>query len=254
MNLSQLVDEEKLYLSRLEDIFDLSRTKYKNKFTPFLNERQIEIANEFIKQNYLDNFMFFGGQESATRQILGVFTPHDTPDAKKFPIVHITAKFPQIAELNHRDFLGSLMALQITRESIGDILIVPGQCDFFALESVSHTILEELKKVGSFGVKVAKGVPTDFVVLQRFDSVRGTIGSARVDALVSMLTNLSREKSSQLITEGKVQRNFCEVENGSRAFQVGDTFSLRGYGKFIVDEIGTPTKKGRLPVICRKYL
>lgn len=243
-----------MFLSRLEDLFSLSRDKYKTKFSQFLNERQADIAREFARQNRCDNFLLYGGRENTSRVVLGAFAPHEEPCEDVFPISGITAKFPENAALSHRDFLGVLMALQITRESVGDILVSPGRCDFFVLEPVLYTILNELTKVGNTGVKTSIGVPGDFVVFERFESVRGTIGSARVDGLISMLVNISREKSARLIEQGHVERNFAPVENGAAAFAAGDTLSIRGCGRFIVDEIGAPTKKGRLPVICRKYV
>lgn len=254
MNLSQLSDSEQLFLSRLGDLFELSRTKYKAKFTKFLNERQALIAREYAKQNKLDNYLFYGGHENAVRLMLGVFAPYEALSGGDFPIVHITSRYPANAGLNHRDFLGTLMSLQITRESIGDILVSPGRCDFFVAATVSDIILTELIKVGGFGVKTAIEAPGDFVVLERFENIRVTIGSPRLDSLVSRLSGLSREKASALIRQGLVQHNFVEAVSVSQAFIPGDTVSIRGYGKYIVDDIGSPTKKGRLPVICRKYI
>lgn len=256
MNLSQLSDEEKAFVSRLGDLFEWSRANCATKFTRFLNERQVLIAMEYVKQNKLNGYLFYGGHQNAARQMLGAFAPYGEPDADAFPIVHITARSPAKAVLNHRDFLGTLMSLQITRESIGDILIDPdrGRCDFFAAATVSDMILTELVKVGGYGVKTAIGAPGDFVVLERFEDIRVTVGSPRLDSLVARLANLSREKASELIRHGLVQQNFAEATNVSQAFAAGDTVSIRGYGKYIVDEIGTPTKKGRFPALCRKYI
>lgn len=253
MNLSLVSDDEKLFLSRLKDLFTMSRAKYKTAFSKFLDERQVLLANEYIKQNKLDNYLLYGGRENAERLMLGVFSPHMNPDAGDFPITHITSRFPEKSGLTHRDFLGTLMSLGIARDSIGDILVSVGRCDFFTIGTVSNTILTELVKVGGFGVKTAKGAPGDFIVLERFEQLRITVSSPRLDSLVSHLTNVSREKASALIKQGLVRHNFVDLDSVSRSFAAGDTVSIRGYGKYIVDEIGAPTKKGRLPVICRKY-
>lgn len=243
-----------MLLPRLDDLFTLSRVKYKTGFTKFLNARQALIANEYIKQNKLDNYLFYGGRENAERLMLGVFSPDDVPDAGDFPLACVTSRYPENAALSHRDFLGTLTSLQITRESIGDILVSSGRCDFFVTGTVLNTILTELVKVGGVGVKTAKGVPGDFVVLERFEQVRITVSSPRLDSLVSHLANISREKASAIIRQGLAQQNFVQADSVSRIFAPGDTVSIRGYGKYIVDEIGAPTKKGRLPVICRKYI
>lgn len=211
------------------------------------------MARQYILHHHFDQYMFYGGRENADRVMLGVFPDYKDPEKLVFPITSLTARYPKNAGLTHRDFLGALMGLKITRESIGDLLLSPGRCDFFVQNSVSGIVLDELLKVGSFGVKMSVGVPGDFVVLEDFDYIRGTVSSARIDSLIGLLLRLSREKALELIKSGVVRHNFLEVLNGSKRFEADDIFSVRGYGKYVVDEIGDPTKKGRLPVVCRRY-
>lgn len=238
-------------MARLEDICTLSRTRQIPKFTHFLNERQILITQQYLAQTDDEGCVFWGGWPDSMRQVLGVF-PFQ-PDRTAFPITAVNVLHRAGDRLSHRDFLGSLMGLGIKRESVGDILPQEDRCVLFVLEPVAATILGELKKVGSIGVRCEAGDGGRIIVTQDFKELRGTVSSLRLDSLVSLLTGLAREKSAGLIKSELVQRNYSVVQNGAREFAAGDKITIRGYGKFIVDEIGNPTKKGRLPIFCRKY-
>ena len=250
--MGELEQADKLFFARLKDLSVLSREK--PRFSSFLNEREAALARGYLSRSKLCNCMFYGGRENAGRVMLGAFPDFISPEENHFPITMMTSRYPETASLTHRDFLGALMGLGLTGESIGDILVSPGRCDFFVQNPVVQVILNELLKVGSFGVKTAVGVPGDFVVLERFEEVRVTLSSTRVDALVGALAKISREKASEFIKAGMVQHNFFEAASNSKQFKTGDTISIKGHGKYIVDKVGSPTKKGRLPVFCRKYL
>lgn len=253
INLSALPEEELLFLRRLRDLADISAAKYISRFTAFLTERQQRLAEEFIRQNRIENALLFGGYEEAVRKQCGFFPVSEDPLEEAFPHVGITAKYPSHQCLSHRDFLGSLMGLGIKRESVGDILPGEGHCTLFLAESISDFVLQELIKVGNTGVSCTVGFDLAQLPVPSYREVAGTIGSVRMDSLVKLLTNLAREKSANLIRSGLVRRNDSPVESVSEAFEPGDTVTIRGFGKYKIDAIGGLTRKGRLPVKARQY-
>lgn len=254
INLSALPEEELLFLRRLRDLADISAAKYISRFTLFLTERQQRLAEEFIRQIRINKAVLFGGYGEAVRKQCGFFPVSEDPEEEQFPLIGITAKYPSHTPLSHRDFLGSLMGLGIKRESIGDILPGEGFCTLFLAESIAEYVLQELIKVGNTGVSCSQGFDPARIPMPSFRDIAGTVGSARLDSLVKLLTNLAREKSANLIRGGLVRRNDGPAESVSMAFEPGDTVTIRGYGKFIVDSVGGPTRKGRLPVRARQYL
>jgi RNA-binding protein YlmH len=145
------------------------------------------------------------------------------------------------------------MSMQIKRESVGDILIRERRCDVFLLEPVARLVLDELTKIGGAGVRCEAAAETEYTRTDSFDASRGTVMTPRADAVVSVLTNLSRGKASELIRAEHVQRNHATLTSVSAEIAAGDVITIRRYGKYIVDEIGSPTKKGRLPLLYRKY-
>lgn len=254
MDLSQLDIDEKRFVARLEDLVRIAGNSGGYKFSSFLSERQVLVAGELLRQQRIDGCMLFGGHDGAVRRVMGAFPDYQEPDAALFPVETITLHLPKGARITHRDVLGSLMSLQIKRESIGDILLEDRLSHIFALDPVARLIADELKKIGGTGVRCEIGRVGEIVPVERFQDIRGTIHSRRLDALVSLLTGLAREKGAGLIRSDLVRQNDQATQNISKEISAGDVITIRGYGKYKVDEIGNPTKKGRLPLICRKYI
>ena len=255
MDFSQLAEEEKLFLRRLEDLSGLAALKHSARFTSFLNERQLLIAEAYLIKSRCEQGLFYGGFPGALRKMLGFFPGFTEPAAEAFPILGIQVSFPRKEELTHRDFLGALLSLGVKREVIGDILLNSGCGRIYAAAPVAGVILEELRKVGRVGVRCTLALPEDvFTAEQAFLPCSGTVHSTRLDCLVALFTGLSREKSAGLIAAGLVQQNAACARSVSQQFFVNDKISIRGYGKYIVDDIGFPTKKNRLPVRGRKFL
>ena len=72
MNLSTLQEDEKLLLRRFKDLSDIA-AKGIPRFSFFLNERQVMIAEAFISQAHIENAILFGGYGGAARKLCGFF-------------------------------------------------------------------------------------------------------------------------------------------------------------------------------------
>jgi len=70
-----------------------------------------------------------------------------------------------------------------------------------------------------------------------------------------MLRHLAKKrgKAAELIESGRVQLNWRECTKPDRTVSEGDTVSARGFGKFELTEVGTLTKKGRIPITVQCY-
>lgn len=252
MNLSLLEGEERQFLARLSDLHHISEEKQTARFTAFCNERQGMIAQEYTRQTGAKHLLY-GGYACAERRVAGFFPSWQDPEEDAFPIQAITLHLPRGANLTHRDYLGSLMSLGLARESIGDIVQSRQNCVLFVLEHVAPVLLGELRKVGGVGVRPELGAVGFVPSVPQFRELRGTVPSLRLDCMVRLLTGAAREKSADLIRAELVTLNHQLADSISRTCGQGDVITIRGYGKFKVSEIGPPTKKGRLPVVCLKY-
>ena len=68
-------------------------------------------------------------------------------DGDEGPVAAVALYFTG-AELSHRDVLGALMAAGLKRETVGDILLSPGQGTLFVLRENLGYVLSNLDRAG----------------------------------------------------------------------------------------------------------
>lgn len=247
-----MIDEEKLIIDRVSDLTLMCERKCEPQFTDFLDGEQIRIIKENCLRGDLQ-FKFFGGFSDAERKMLGVFP--EWADEFEFPILVLEVSHSFGGELSHRDYLGSLMGLGIERKKTGDILIKENTAYIFVAESVSAYVRDNLSKIGSRGVKVKIKEISDIEVPEKkFLKLDAVCASMRLDAVVGAAANISRSKASEFITAGLVKLNHREEQITSKSVREGDLLSVRGYGRFLVDEVGGETRKGRIHISLKKYI
>ena len=252
--LSALSGEEKLFLERIRDLVELCDQRGIPRFSAFLDERQQRIA---LSAGALPGVTcgFWGGFPDAERKMFYALPDYCSPeDESLFPIRVITAEFPRQYSLTHRDFLGALMNLGLRREAIGDILVGEGRAVLFLWETVADLVLSELSKAGRVGLRLTEGCPEELPAAHAFQEIAGTVSSMRLDCVAALLIRESRDQTARLIRSGLVTVNSAVEESVSFQIHAGDKIAVRGHGKFLVSEIGAPTKKDRLHITCQKYI
>lgn len=248
--------------ARTEDLIRQSSKICSPAYSMFLDERQCAEAERILLCRPDVKYKFWGGYDDAQRKVLCIYTLSgcDYLDelyseglTEKIPIKCLTFIYRKSDVLTHRDFLGSLMALRLKRETVGDILVSEGKTQIFTTDTASKLICSTIGKIGRTGVKIYDDMPFDTVKAQEFETIGGTVASMRADSVLSLALRISREKSAQLIRNTGVQINFIPVFSVSCEMKCKDVFSVKGYGKFIIDEISGISKKGRLHITIRKY-
>ena len=194
-------------------------------------------------------FCFWGGDETCIRKMLRVSAYGDEED---FPIFPITFTFRKADKLEHRDFLGSFMALGIKREMIGDIFTGEGYAAVFCTKTARDVILDGISRIGRVGVKITEGLSVSLPKPELSD-ITVLAASLRADCIIAGITGLSREKTAEFIKAGNFTLNYSQCMDISKNLAPGDIFSLRGYGKFSFSGETAQTKKGRLRVELKKY-
>lgn len=239
--------------ARIEDAVSLCAVRRAPCFVGFLDERQADLSLKIARNLGVQSFMLWGGYEGAQRCMFGAFPKELLPDSERFPVVSIYFSFRKEDSLGHRDFLGALMGLGIKREALGDILVEEGRCVLFCKEEIANFVETQLSKVGRAGVKIVPAGSFPLPGGQAFEELGFTVASDRLDCAVACFVRSSREKSRQMFPQGLVTRNYEVEKSPSAVIQEGDKISIQGYGKFIIDQIGPETKKGRLKLAARKY-
>ena len=240
-------DNDELFCSRIEDMTSLGFTRQKPVFSQFMSETHQALAEKVLRSIYFENYIFFGGSENSERKMLGVF--YDEPEQSAFPISAIEFKYRVCDKLTHRDFLGTLMSLGIERDTVGDILVDNGRTVVFVKSKLKDYIESQIFKIGGAGVKIVQPNLSSLPQGRGTEEMSLTVSSLRFDNIVAAVSGLSRDKTAKLILSGETTLNFVTTQNVSCQVKEGDTFTVRGKGKFKLDKILGETKKGRRKIL-----
>lgn len=250
---SNLSEDDARLRARVLDACHLCELRSYPRFVGFLDEHRQAVVRAVLHEKGQIPHLFFGGCEGAERVMMGVFPDFLPPDPTAFPIAAIRFRYRAVAPLTHRDFLGTLMAAGIKREVVGDIICGEGETVVFVTEEVAPFIASSVVKVGGEGVEIEYPYTGEVVIRHAFTELSDTVASPRLDAVLRVALRVSREEAARRIEAGAVSLNHMPCLSVSADVKAGDTLSVRGGGRFIVDAVGPQTKKGRWIVQIRRY-
>ncbi len=241
------MEKEKLLLARMSDKIRKYQQTGEIIYTAFLDPlEQVEVTG--LLRNI--PFHFWGGYENAERKIAVIGSEDENNNGEIFAVISITSH----EVLNHRNVLGSIMGLGITREKVGDILVNGQFCDIIVQKDLTKFILNNLKNIGKEKVTLEEKVIEDLVVIDKeVKEIIITSASMRLDAIISSGLGVSREKSSSLISAERVSLNYKVITNQKKLLQAGDLISIRGYGRLEIAEVLGETRKDRIRIKLKKY-
>ncbi|MBQ2941064.1 MAG: RNA-binding protein [Clostridia bacterium] len=238
-------EEDKLMLAKAYDAYTFSEKRNMPYFTAFLSPADRALSSVAFKETEAE---FYGGFPDAERCVLGF-----KAEAKEdFPICIIKSE-GDFSDVSHRDFLGSLMGLGITRENLGDIVKKDDCCYIFVLRKMADYIKENFIQVKKSTVKNEIMECGEVTVVREFETVKKSVASLRADAVIAAAFNLSRSDATEAIRRGMVTVNYRILESTDKRLSEGDTLSLRGKGKTVLEKLGDLSKKGRLFIEIKKY-
>jgi RNA-binding protein YlmH len=177
-------------------------------------------------------------------------------DIRNYPIKLMEIKCkPKFVKLQHKDYLGALMALGLKREKFGDLILKEDkQCYLAVCEDISDYIEMNLNSVGKSSCKVnVLDISSAEIPLYNFKTSVLNVSSLRIDCLVSSLCNISRNKSQEMIKRGKVLLDYLPETRKDKSIEDNCIITVRGCGKFkIVGETGW-TGSGRCKLLIKKF-
>ena len=243
--------DDKIFLSRMCDLLDRSDTTGMIMYSRFLTPKEQMLVTERLSQ--YGRVEFWGGYDDADRKICA-FISNDWEETV-YPVTALKIIPTNHREYSHRDYLGSVLGLGITRELTGDIATGSNGAVMAVMPEIADFIIMNLTKVASASVRVER---TDdmslFEGLRRYMETGCTVSSMRLDCVVSSAIGKSRSQTSDMIEQGLVFVNYQTSKNPSMLLKEGDVISVRGHGKLILSKIGDLTKKGRVHIEIKKYI
>ncbi len=200
----------------------------------------------------------FGGFPDAERKMLCYLPDYMDEEClmqENSPVVCLRATFYDGDTLSHRDFLGALMGAGIGRETVGDICVGSGYCDFFVTEEIAPYLLQNFTSAGKTKLSLAQIPLQDAKIpIPQVKIIQDTLASLRLDTVVSAGFRISRSLAAQSITAGKVTVDALPCEKPDKSITAGCKVGLRGSGKIKLEKINGQTKKGRISVEIHRYL
>ena len=248
--------EDKLLLAKLWDKISAGMRKEIPAATCFLSQREQELARFLFGD--APGLYAFGGYPDAERKML-VYLPEyleeDWLFSDESPVRCIRAAFHSSESLSHRDFLGALMGAGIGRETVGDICVASGSCDFFVTKEIAPYLLQNLESAGRTKLKL-KEIPLEdaYIPQPEVQEIRDTLASLRLDSVISAGFRISRGSAGEYIAAGKATLNGVPCEKPDKPVEEGAVLSVRTLGKICLKTVGGQTKKGRISVIIERYL
>lgn len=260
------IEKDELFIKkRLLESAQLAYQKEIVVYTDFLGLAEQNLFYSSLREFPAVSYSCYGGISGAERYCISFDGREPVPGLKQtepeeyylFPIVcvSITPSSLKFSEaLTHRDFLGALLHLGITRSKIGDIYIKEKQAYVFCTQSIAEFICKELCTVKHTLVHCEITVPEEEKLAPEFKELTGTVASLRLDAFLSVAFQSSRSSLSAFIDGGKTFVNGRLVTKAGQTLSEGDIVSVRGKGRFVITEIKNFTKKGRIVVTINKYI
>jgi len=255
--------------ARLDDLAARS-AKGEVAISPFLSPREQYFAGSYLARGGV-RAVAFGGVPDAERKRLYLLPDYieiedETTLAatlREFgfesEIAALRVRGSGYRTLSHRDFLGSLLGLGLTRSVLGDILPCgEEQREAVVLcESGIAPFLEaHLERVGNDKVSISLVGEDELSAIsatRRMTPISDTVASARLDCVVAALCRLSRERARECVERELVELNFEKETRPDRTVEVPAILSVRGVGRYRVLSLGEKTKKGRLRLLAEKY-
>ena len=252
------MNTEEQFKKRITELGRMSFARDIVMFSDFLDLNQQNIVRSIPWKQYGIQLSFDGGYEMAERK-MAAFIPASLADL--YPVIYpfqcleispVSAKYAE--KLNHRDFMGSILALGVDRSRIGDIIVKDERAYFFCQENLLDFFTEELRMIRHTAVNVQLVDAAFTRVEPEMKEVTGSVASVRLDSIIALAFGTSRSSISSLIPRGNVQVNAKVITSAGYQVNAGDVISVRGFGKCRFAQVLNTTKKGREVVRLYKYV
>ena len=248
--------EDRVLLAKLWDKITAGMRKNIPANTCFLSPREQEMANYLF--GCPEGLHFFGGYPDAERKML-IYLPDYLDEAALYeedaPCICLRAAFFQGDSPSHRDFLGALMGAGVARETVGDICVGEGSCDFFVTAEIAPYLLQNFTSAGRTKLHLERIPLTDACIPEpEVKEIKDTLASLRLDSVISSGFRIGRSLAAQYVTGGKAAMDGLPCEKPDRPVSEGVKISVRGLGKIKLVKVNGKTKKDRISVVIHRYV
>ena len=223
--------------------------KHLLRFTRFLDPAEMEDA-QILARQYDLTVTAFGGYPDAERRI-ACFVPEGEcpPEITEYPLVCLHSAYDaRYASLSHRDVLGAFMALGLTRDCVGDMIVRDSQVYLFAVDTSQEYIRDNLTQAGKAGLRFRQIPFPAQSSLVSGTYRKATVASLRADVLVAEAFDLSRAAAADAIHRGLVKVDWRACQRVDVPLQAPAMLSLKGRGRVRLCSVDGMTKKQKFGI------
>ena len=248
--------DDRVLLAKLWDKINAGIRRNIPANTCFLSPRELEMARYLFGGE--PGLTAFGGYGDAERKML-VYLPDYLDEESLYeedsPLVCLRAAYFEGDDLSHRDFLGALMGAGIGRETVGDICVGKGACDFFVTAEIAPHIQQNFISAGRTKLRISRIPLGDAQIPEpEVKQIKDTLASLRLDSVISSGFRIGRSLAAQYVSAGKAAIDGLPCEKPDKMVSEGVKISVRGLGKIKLQTVNGQTKKGRISVVIHRYV
>lgn len=255
-------EKDRLLISKLIDKIRFCETKNKIQTTDFLDEKEQKLLENFLKSQKIYNYFYTGGFEKAERKILVIYPEKLENIISNINLneyinsIRIELPNEMYGEYSHKNYLGGLMKLGISREKIGDILVDENGADVLIMPEMLKFLITNIPSLTRFSKSKIEQINLENLkkIEIKTQTIKITVASMRLDNIVSELARCSRGKANELLAQERVLLNHEIVEKSSKEVKENDTITIRGRGRFRIKNIVGNSRKGRLFIEVEKFI
>ena len=147
------------------------------------------------------------------------------------------------------------MGAGIGRETVGDICVGEGRCDFFVTSDIAPYLLQNLTSARRTKLHLRRiSLAEASIPEPEVKEIKDTLASLRLDSVIASGFSLGRSLAAQYVTSGKAAIDGLPCEKPDKPVTEGMKISVRGLGKIRLAQIKGRTKKDRISVVIHRYV
>ncbi len=164
-------------------------------------------------------------------------------------------KITSYEKLRHQDILGSILALNVSSDYLGDIIVDDNNYYFYIFDELSDFIKNNLIMIGNKKIsldKISLSLLENYK--RRYLDCETIVSSLRIDNVLSKIIGTNRDEILTKIKNKEVLLNYEVLGKNSYLLKENDIFSVRKYGKYKYIGVSNCTKKGNYIIQYKKYI
>lgn len=246
--------EEKPVIDKMTGFFNRVIFQHQPILTDFLDPRQRAILTTVSGKELL--IQEDGGYPNAEKQRVFLFEDSTSKTKVNYEITPCVINYSQkFLKLTHSTILGSLANSGVKTDSFGDIITDgKGNWQIFVKTELVEFFQKEIRRIGRAQVKL-EPISNDDILIPQDDSLTRSVvvASVRVDALLSSISNQSRQQIKNAIMAHLVKLNWHGIKDSNIIVKESDLISLRHFGRCQIVRIAK-TRKGKYKVVVKLWL